>query len=262
MAGFEWDGAEYDGAVYGAADRPRWLLDNQVLEVVGHTRTWNSLTLEVRARRDADRALLDELKDDAGSFSERVRADGRYEARDTVGGSNTVTVRPPRTFEPPRRDGTFLVDSVSATRTNTTGEAERATVSLVPRASRPPDPDVTAGISSGAWTFAFDLGTVETDRVASEISNDGDRVEVTLTLTPRETDVLEASVAAVGGVVSERLPDADTRVRDVTPGDRQTVDVTPPTASPVDAGAYVATEWRTEAVTSNRHQTTITLDAV
>jgi hypothetical protein len=238
-----------------------WELDTDLLQVVNHSRQWNQLTLEVRLRSDTARAKLDNLKDDAGSYTERVRADGVYEARDTVGGSNTVSVTPPAGYTPPREAGDFLVDDVTAERTSANGLVERATVTLVPRRSRDLQSNATPS-AGGAWSFEFELDTVETDRVASDIRNDGDTVELRLTLTPEETDVLEASASAVGGVVSEALPDEDTRVRDVTPTSRQTVDVTPPTASPVEAGAYAVVGWTTDAVTSARHQTTITLDAV
>jgi hypothetical protein len=238
-----------------------WTIGGQAIETATHTREPNALTLEARVRTAAERATLSDLKDDAGSYTERVRADGVFEARDTVGGSNTVSVSPPAEYAPPREAGDYLVDDVTATRTSADGTAERATVSLVPRESRALETTATPS-AGGSWSLAFQLATVETDRVASEITNDGDRVELTLALTPAETDVLEASTGAVGGVVSERLPDADTRVRDVTPNSRQTVTLTPPAASPIPAGDYVTIGWRTEAITTARHQTTITLDAV
>lgn len=261
MSGFRWDRATYDGAVY-AGNAERWVLDDRPLQVVDHSRTWNSLTLEVRLRGDAARAKLNELKDDAGSYTERVRADGVFEARDTVGGSNTIDVTPPARYAPPRQAGTYLVDDVTAERTSADGLAERASVALVPQQSRAEATDAVLGTAAAPWELAFTLGTIRTARVASDIRNDGDRVELRLTLTPEQTDVLEASAAAVGGVVSEALPDEDTRVRDVTPTSRQTVDVTPPAESPVDAGEYAVIGWETDAVTSARHQTTITLDAV
>jgi len=262
MSGFRWDRARYDRGLYAGKDPQRWFIGPTAIQVVDHSRTWNSLTLEVRVRGDAARAKLNDLKDDAGSYSERVRADGVYEARDTVGGSNTIDVTPPARYSPPRQAGTFLVDDVTAERTSADGLAERASVTLVPRQSRAEATDAVLGTASAPWELAFTLGTIRTARVASDIRNDGDTVELRLTLTPEETDVLEASAAAVGGVVAEDLPDEDTRVRDVTPTSRQTVDVTPPTESPVNAGAYAVVGWSTDAITSARHQTTITLDAV
>jgi hypothetical protein len=261
MSGFRWDRETYDSALY-AGNSERWVLAGQPLQVVDHSREWNRLTLEVRLRGEGARDTLETLKDDAGSYTESVRADGVYEARDTVGGSNTIEVTPPNRYTPPRQAGTYLVDDVTAERTSADGLAERATVSLVPKQSRAEATDAVLSTTPAAWELAFTLGTIRTDRVASNIRNDGDTVELRLTLTPEETDVLEASAAAVGGVVSEALPDEDTRVRDVTPTSRQTVDVTPPSESPVDAGAYAVVGWTTDAVTSARHQTTITLDAV
>jgi hypothetical protein len=295
MSGFRWDRATYDSARY-ASNSERWVLEvtdpvrvvrssgdrydrfaydgstyagataytftEQSLQVVDHSREPNRLTLEMRVRTDSARAFLADLKDDAGSYTERVRADGVYEARDTVGGSNTIEVTPPARYSPPRQSGTYLVDDVTAERTSADGLAERASVTLVPEVSRAEATDAVLATTAAPWELAFSLGTIRTARVASDIRNDGDTVELRLTLTPEEADVLEASAAAVGGVVSETLPDEDTRVRDVTPTSRQTVTLTPPTESPVDAGDYAVLAWTTDAVTSARHQTTITLDAV
>jgi len=259
-SGDRYDRFAYDGSTY--AGSTAYTFTEQSLQVVDHSREPNRLTLEVRVRNDSGRAFLATLKDDAGSYTERVRADGVFEARDTVGGSNTVDVTPPARYSPPRQAGTYLVDDVTAERTSADGNAERASVTLVPRGSRAEATDAVLATTTAPWTLAFSLGTIRTARVASDIRNDGDTVELRLTLTPEETDVLEASVAAVGGVVAEALPDEDTRVRDVTPTSRQTVDVTPPSESPVDAGEYAVIAWSTDAVTSARHQTTITLDAV
>lgn len=261
MSGFRWDRATYDSALY-AGNSERWVVGNRPLEVVDHSREWDRLTLEVRLRTEGARATLSELKDDAGSYESRIRADGVFEARDTVGGSNTFEVAPPNRYSPPRQSGTYLVEDVTASRTSADGLAERASVRLIPRTSRDLGGAAALATTAAAWELAFESGTVRTDRVASDIQNDGDRVQLRLTLTPRETDVLETSVSAVGGVVSETLPDDDTRVRDVTPAERQTVMLGPPSESPVDAGPYAVVGWRTEAVTSARHQTTITLDAV
>jgi hypothetical protein len=261
MTGFRYDRQRWDRDVY-AGDGEEWVVGGRSLQVVDHAREPDRLELSVRLRSAGAREALNELKDDAGSYETWTRADGVAEARDTVGGSNTVTVSPPTRFSPPRVAGPYLVDSVTATRTSADGTAERASVVLVPEASRGLGDTAALSATTGGWRLAFEEGIIDTDRVASDIRNDGDRVELRLTVTPRQADVIEASVSAVGGVVSERLPDDDTRVRDVTPDERQTVTLTPPSASPVDAGDYAVLSWRTESVTSARHQTTITLDAV
>jgi hypothetical protein len=265
MSGFTWDGATYDSAVYASPTAPSsWVVAGRTLVVSSHTREPAALTIDVRVRDETDRQAVADLKADAGEYRDRVLADGTTQARDTVGGSNTVTVRPPARLQPPRIRAEYLVDDVRATRTSPSGDAERATVTLIPRESRPLTSDANGALlgATGRWEVTTALGTIATDRVSSEITNDGDTVTLTLALTPPETDVLEASAAATEGVVFESLPDETTRTRDTTPRDRQTVALTAPTASPVASGPYAVSSWATDSVSSARHQVTITLDAL
>jgi len=267
MTGFDYDGETYDGGSWDEEAAPKsvyipgeydgthwdadpaqgqtWVIGDQQITVVGVEITPTELSLDVRARTDSERRLLSTLDDNAGAFEDRTLADGTYQARDTAAGNNTFTIRPPTRLKPPRIVRDWLVDDVSRTRTSSDQQTIEATVTFVASQTRVPVVGYTDPSNTSEWSFAFADGTVVTASVAD--LQQGETTTIPLVLTDRQAELVESTVAAVGGSYTFEVPDGGTFTRDETPESRQSVTITvPDTASgaPIDSGEYVVTGWR------------------
>lgn len=264
MTGFSYDGASWDGGTYGVklpaggylqdesydathwdtdpAQGQRWALGGATIRVVGVTLTPTELRLEVRARSQSERQLLDTLDTNAGAVDTRERADGTTVGLDRAGGDNTFTVRPPVRLRPPRTVRDWLVADVSRDRTSIDTKAVAATISLVASQTRD---SVDGYVNSGTgWTFTFNRGTIVTDRVG-DISQ-GETTRVPIVLTDRQAELAETVLAASAGAVVSPVPDGETFTRDTTPDSRQSVDIALPSGvsdAAISPGEYVVEDW-------------------
>jgi hypothetical protein len=225
----------------------QWLIGGQSYRVVGVTLTPTELSLDIRARTQAERAGLDTLDDNAGAVNTRERADGTVDGLDTSGGGNTFEVIPPVRHQPERVTRDWHVDDVSRERTSASTQATRATVALINAATRASVTGYADGADSTAWTFEFAGGTIVTPRV-SEIRQQA-TTALRLVLEPAQAELFETVTAATAGAVTTTVPDGETFARDTTPGDRQTVTITPPSGASdpaIPQGDYVVTGWESE----------------
>ena len=224
-----------------------WVVNGQPYRVVETTLTPTELTLGIRAREQAERAGLDTLDDNAGAVGTRERADGTVDGLDTSGGDNTFEVIPPVRHQPERVTRDWHVDDVSRERTSADTQATRATLSLINAATRDSVTGYTDPADSTAWTFEFAGGTIVTPRV-SEIRQQA-TTTLRLVLEPAQAELFETVTAASAGAVTTTVPDGETFARDTTPGDRQTVTITPPSGASdpaIPQGDYVVTGWESE----------------
>lgn len=266
MSGFAYDGENYDGGDWDVQpatggylenepydgthwDRDpafgqTWVVGNTALRVVDVTLTPTRLTLVVRVRSASARDALARLDDNAGSVTERERANGVTDGLDTAGGSNTFTVRPPTQLRPPRIERDWLVEDVERERASADTKATLATVTLLADQTRSVVDGYADSANANSWSFSFTGGTIITDRVSN--INQGATTSLQLILSRRQAELFETVTAATAGSVVSVVPDGQNYSRDTTPNSRQTVTIDGPDDADdpaISDGDYVVAGW-------------------
>lgn len=240
-----------------------WVVAGEVLRVVGATLTPTELSIDVRARTQAERDALDTLDAEAGAVDTRERADGTVDGLDRAGGNNTFTVYPPVDLQPPRINREWVVDDVERDRASADTQSTLATVTFVGQETRDPATGLSESGGTDAWTFHFGgFGTIATPAVSG--LEQGEVTALTITMTPTQAELFETTAAATAGAVASEVPDGETFTRDTTPNDRQTVTITPPSSASdptPSAGEYVVTGWESVGSAGGAYRVTVEISS-
>jgi len=249
----------FSSPAFGSASSvvPNWLFgDSQIPGLVEETAEHDSLTLVFAADRALFESRLRPLSAESGEVDVVGDSSGSFTAYDRAGGDNTYQLEPPDARNPPNAPGKYLVADFESEVRDQAAEEYLATVELVPGASRTQTGTVDG--SGGRWTLSFETGTVSTDRVSSDVSEQARKsqsgVVLTAVLNGEECRALEESASALGAVRYRSVPDGDEVVEDNSDGSRNTVEIDPPADAPLEPGDYVVLGWTRTALNDDFYE--------
>lgn len=236
------------GSKGGFAD---WRIAGQsVPGVRSETREYNKLELEFRVREQLLKSALRPLDRSSGRLSTADTSDGGFVVEDMANGDNTYTVEPPVTREPLRQPGDFLVEDYRENVADQQGNRYDVVLELHPDSPRETDVGLSEADESGHWYMEFHTGEIATTRVDAEntssVSSSGvESRTLSMLLTAEQATVIEESATLLAATRTREVEDGDNVTEDNSPGERNTVQIEPPTAEAdaVPAGEYTVVDW-------------------
>lgn len=229
------------------------------IPAVEEIRTHESLELSLRApKADVVEHLRPMFESAQGQIDLIVKEDGSFEARDSSTTGNEFTLSPPHPQRPTRQERDYLVEEYDETAIDDNNDEFEIDIEFVPAESREPlgeSIEQEREHPDKEWIFEINNSTFVTKSVEKDISRSQDVVSITTVLKAEEVRVIEESASYLEAIQRRVIPDGDDVWVDHSPGERNTIHLTPPEpVDAVEAGEYRLVSWETRRINEIRYE--------